>query len=67
MEQPVSAGPPWWWCLDDACVEGPEGCANTVRLGPYELYADAARALEIARERSESWDHDPAWNDDIDG
>jgi hypothetical protein len=65
QEQPVSAGPPWWWCLDHAAVEGPEGCANTVRLGPFEQHADAERALELAQERTEAWDHDPVWNDEV--
>ncbi|HVQ18683.1 MAG TPA: hypothetical protein VMT27_06560 [Actinomycetes bacterium] len=56
-------GPPYWWCLDHARVEGNDGCPNTVRLGPYDTYEDAAAALEHARERTEAWDHDPKWND----
>ena len=54
---------PYWWCLDHARVEGHDGCANTVRMGPYETTSAAARALETARERTQQWDSDPRWND----
>jgi hypothetical protein len=33
-------------------------------LGPFEEYADAANAIELAHKRSEAWDRDPKWNDD---
>ena len=66
MDQTAPQGPPWWWCLEHSRVEAPEGCANIVRLGPYATREEASRALELARERTESWDHDPAWNDDPD-
>ncbi len=56
----------YWWCLDHNTVETGEGCANTVRLGPFSEYAEAETALERARERSEEWDTDPRWNDDLD-
>ena len=58
--------PPYWWCLDHQRVEGRDGCANSVRLGPFEEYADARAAIQRARERTETWDQDPKWNDDID-
>ncbi len=33
-------------------------------MGPYDSEAEAARALESARERTESWDEeDRRWND----
>ncbi len=62
----MTAGDPpqYWWCLDHGKVETDEGCANTVRLGPYDEYAKAADALEAARRRTEAWDSDPTWNDD---
>ncbi len=45
-------------------MEGVEGCPNKARLGPYPTEAEAARALQIAAERTEAWDEDPDWNDD---
>ncbi len=54
----------FWYCLTHHRVEGREGCRNQDRLGPYETEAEAARALEKAAERTESWDRDPDWNDD---
>ncbi|MFZ0325002.1 MAG: hypothetical protein WAN48_12850 [Actinomycetes bacterium] len=57
----MGAGP-YWWCLDHSRVEGHDGCANTVRLGPYVTRLDAEHALQTARERTEQWDNDPNWN-----
>ena len=48
----------YWWCLDHGQVEPDEGCANSVRLGPFDDYAEAEKALELARQRSEAWDND---------
>jgi hypothetical protein len=56
----------YWWCLDHETVETDEGCANTVRLGPFPGPMEASHALEAARQRSEEWDSDPAWNDEPD-
>ncbi len=56
----------WWFCLKHHTVEPREGCKNADRLGPYETYADAERALERVAERNEEWDNDPRWNDDTD-
>ncbi len=56
--------PQYWWCLDHQMVETDEGCANSVRLGPFKERAEAEQALELARRRSEAWDNDPTWNDD---
>ena len=55
----------YWYCLTHRTVEGAEGCSNADRLGPYDSEAEAARALEIAAQRTEEWDNDPRWNDDI--
>jgi hypothetical protein len=55
----------YWYCLEHQRVEGPEGCKNADRLGPYPSEAEAARALEKVEERNEQWDNDPAWNDDV--
>ena len=54
----------YWFCLTHHTVEGPEGCPNKDRLGPYETQAEAARALDKVEERNEAWEHDPRWNDD---
>lgn len=55
----------YWFCLKHHTVEGVAGCPNKDRLGPYPSEAEAARALEKAAERTEAWDEDPAWNDDV--
>lgn len=56
----------YWFCLKHHAVEGEEGCRAKDRLGPYDTEAEAARALETAAERTEAWDNDPDWNDDVD-
>jgi hypothetical protein len=56
-------GPPFFWCLTHKRVEGREGCPDSVRLGPYDDFASAERAIEHARERSQAWDKDPRWGD----
>lgn len=53
----------FWYCLKHHAVEGNVGCQYKDRLGPYASEADAARALEIAAERTDAWDNDPKWND----
>lgn len=57
----------YWFCLKHHTVEGEEGCPNKDRLGPYDNQADAARAVEIAQEKTEAWDNDPKWNDEAEG
>jgi hypothetical protein len=54
----------YWYCLNHKTVETREGCKNADRLGPYESYADASRALDKVEERNEEWENDPNWNDD---
>ncbi|CAN5877987.1 hypothetical protein BH20ACT6_BH20ACT6_14080 [soil metagenome] len=56
----------YWFCLEHHRVEGEDGCRAADRLGPYDSRAEAERALERVAERNESWDNDPAWNDDAD-
>lgn len=53
----------WFYCLKHGTVEGVEGCRAADRLGPYPDRETAARALEIARERTEAEDRkDRRWN-----
>ena len=54
----------YWFCLKHHAVEGADGCRSADRLGPYASADEAGRALEKVAERNESWDNDPAWNDD---
>ncbi len=54
----------FWYCLNHHRVEGQDGCAYKDRMGPYATEAEAARALEKAKERTEAWDNDPKWNDE---
>ena len=44
----------WFYCLKHNTVEGADGCRAADRLGPYPDRETASRALEIARERTES-------------
>lgn len=54
----------FYYCLKHGTVEGPEGCRAADRLGPYPDRETAARALEIARERTEAADRsDREWNE----
>ena len=62
----ATESPRYWWCLVHEKVETDDGCANTERLGPFDDYAEASTALEVARRRTEAWDNDPEWNDDDD-
>lgn len=53
---------PWFYCLKHHTVEGPEGCAERHRLGPFDTQAEAAAALEKVAERNEQADAaDRAW------
>jgi hypothetical protein len=54
----------YWWCLDHQRVEPDEGCANSVRLGPFSTHEEAEHALELAQKRTEAWDNDETWSDD---
>lgn len=54
----------FYYCIKHQTVEGQDGCKAADRLGPYDSAAEASRALEIAAERTEAWEHDPDWNDD---
>ena len=46
----------WYYCLKHREVEPYGGCRAADRLGPYPDRDTAARALEIARERTEAAD-----------
>jgi hypothetical protein len=53
----------WYYCVKHHEVERGAGCRSLDRLGPYPDQATAARALEIARERTQAADRaDRAWN-----
>lgn len=53
---------PWFWCLIHGRVEGPDGCPNDSRMGPYETRELAATALGRAHERTREWDaEEDAW------
>ena len=54
--------PEYWFCIKHNRVEGRDGCPNKERLGPYDTEAEAARALEIAAERTEAWDKESRWD-----
>jgi hypothetical protein len=54
----------WFYCLKHRSVEPWEGCRAEDRLGPYPDRETAARALDIARERTEAWDEaDREWEE----
>ncbi|MEU0884804.1 hypothetical protein ABZ345_39955 [Lentzea sp. NPDC005914] len=46
----------WYFCLTHQTVEQGKGCKGPDRMGPYPDEATAARALEIARERTKAAD-----------
>ena len=53
---------PGVFCIKHHTVEGPEGCAERHRLGPYATQEEAAAALEKVAERNEQADAaDRAW------
>jgi hypothetical protein len=54
----------WFYCLKHGTVESAEGCRAADRLGPYPDRETAARALEIAHERTAAADEaDREWNE----
>jgi hypothetical protein len=56
--------PKFYFCLDHRTVEGLDGCRPEVRLGPYATADAASRALDTARQRTESWDsQDEEWDE----
>ena len=50
----------WFWCFVHNTVEPLEGCRAADRLGPYPDKETAARALEIAHERTAKQDKEAA-------
>ncbi|MCI2423695.1 hypothetical protein MOQ72_40445 [Saccharopolyspora sp. K220] len=56
-------GGSWYFCLKHRQVEPKAGCRAAERLGPYPDRETAARALEIAEERTKAADEaDRRWN-----
>ncbi|MFF4778457.1 hypothetical protein [Microtetraspora fusca] len=54
----------WWFCLKHMRVEPEKGCPNKDRMGPYATEAEAARALQTASERNETWQvQDEEWDE----
>ena len=57
----------WFYCLKHGTVEPVAGCRASDRLGPYPDKATAARALELARARTEAADRaDRDWDEGVD-
>ena len=55
----------FWYCLNHHRVEPPGQCRPEDRLGPYPDRETAARALEIAKERTEAADaYDREWDEE---
>ncbi len=46
----------YYWCLQHGRVEEAAGCANDMRMGPYESREEAEGALARAHRRTEEWD-----------
>lgn len=60
----------WYFCLKHYEVEPGAGCRSTDRMGPYPDADTAARALELARQRTkaadeadERFDSGSGWDD----
>jgi hypothetical protein len=57
--------PGWYYCTKHNTVEHGNVCRSLDRLGPYPDKETAARALEIARARTEAWDKaERDWDND---
>lgn len=56
----------YWYNVRTGQVEGEENRSRSDDvMGPYDTEEDAARAFEIARERTERWDEeDRLWEGD---
>lgn len=55
----------YWFNVDSGKVETDDTKSRgEIVMGPYETEDEARRALDIAREKSESWDaEDREWDD----
>lgn len=54
----------WFYCFTHDTVEPLEGCRAADRLGPYPTRDMAARAVELAHERTAANDRaDEAWEE----
>jgi hypothetical protein len=58
----------YWYNVNTGKVETEEDRGPGEDLmGPYATEAEASRALETAREKTERWDEqDKAWDEDLD-
>ena len=56
--------PEYWYCLKHGTVETEQLCPGAERMGPYPSREQAEHALELAAQRTETWDKDPRWQDD---
>lgn len=58
----------YWYNVNTGKVETEEDRGPSEDLmGPYATEEEAARALQIAREKTERWDEqDKAWDEDLD-
>jgi hypothetical protein len=58
----------YWYNVSTGKVETEEDRGRGEDLmGPYATEAEASRALETAREKTERWDEqDKAWDEDLD-
>jgi hypothetical protein len=57
--------PGWWYCNKHNRVEHGKVCRAIDRMGPYPDRETAARALEIAKERTKAADEaDRRWSGD---
>lgn len=55
----------YWYNLNTGQVESDDNKSQSDDLmGPYDSQADAAKALDTARQRTEAWDEeDKAWDE----
>jgi hypothetical protein len=48
----------WWFCLIHKVAEAGSGCANDLRLGPYDSQDQAIGALGRISERNDALDQE---------
>ena len=66
-QTPADDGPPWYFNVRTAQVEGRSGAKSADRLGPYSTREEAEEALARVQQRNEVWDdqdQDPRDRDD---
>ncbi|EGX55077.1 hypothetical protein SZN_34762, partial [Streptomyces zinciresistens K42] len=50
----------WYYCLVHKKVEEGPDCPAKDRFGPYGSREEAQHAMDLARERNQEWENDPA-------